>query len=210
MSTLYYIHDPMCSWCWAYQPVLAQLKSTLAAHYPAEQLKMIDLLGGLAPDSADPMPLDMQRAIQSYWRTIERDVGRPFNFDFWAKNTPRRSTYPACRAVLSAEVQDQADAMSKAIQEAYYLRALNPSDDLILIQLATDLQLNIEAFKSDLNAQHTQQNLDEQIQQSRALSAQGFPSWILVHQDKRYQIVVDYHHPQPTLAQIEKVLTAHL
>ncbi|MBE8572891.1 DsbA family protein, partial [Vibrio sp. OPT46] len=26
---LYYVHDPMCSWCWGYKPTLDKLKQQL-------------------------------------------------------------------------------------------------------------------------------------------------------------------------------------
>ena len=40
-------------------------------------------------------------------RRIEgRIPGVRFNFDFWTHCTPKRSTYPACRAVIAARAQD--------------------------------------------------------------------------------------------------------
>jgi putative protein-disulfide isomerase len=28
--TLYYVYDPMCSWCWGYKPVWLQIKEAVA------------------------------------------------------------------------------------------------------------------------------------------------------------------------------------
>ena len=60
-------------------------------------------VGGLAPDSDEPMPLDMQQFLQQTWHRIEQQLGTKFNHDFWHTAQPRRSTYPACRAVLVAK-----------------------------------------------------------------------------------------------------------
>ncbi len=100
MPQLYYFHDPMCSWCWGYRPVSDKLFSNL----PAE-IYLVRVLGGLAPDSNEAMPEELLRAIPGYWRKIEKLLGTEFNFDFWINCQPRRSTYPACRAVIAASNQ---------------------------------------------------------------------------------------------------------
>ncbi|CAA0079048.1 Uncharacterised protein [BD1-7 clade bacterium] len=200
-TTLFYVHDPMCSWCWAYRPVLGQIRAALKG-----QLTVVDILGGLAPDTDEPMPEEQQQAIQGYWRQIQQQVGSEFNFDFWRLNTPRRSTYPACRAVIAATQQGAGDAMNLAIQTAYYLRAMNPSDDEILATLADELGLDFDRFVNDLNAPATQERLAAQIQQARQMGADSFPSWVLVHQGRSHVISIDYSSAQNTLARIVDIL----
>ena len=95
---LYYVLDPMCSWCYAFSDSWESLKQQLP-----EEVKVHRILGGLAPDSDDPMPDAQQIGIAATWRNIEIRTGVPFNHDFWELNEPRRSTYPACRAVIAAE-----------------------------------------------------------------------------------------------------------
>jgi len=93
---LYYVHDPMCSWCWAFVPTWTKIKESLK-----DRLEIRYVLGGLAPDSAQIMPKDMQNTISGYWKNIETRVpGTQFNYDFWTKCEPKRSTYPSCRAVM--------------------------------------------------------------------------------------------------------------
>ena len=95
-------------------------------------------MGGLAPDIDRPMHQDLQDTIRGIWRTIQRTVpGTEFNFGFWESGHPRRSTYPACRAVIAARHQGNYEvAMIDGIQRAYYLHARNPSYDATLIALA--------------------------------------------------------------------------
>ena len=100
-STLIYVHDPMCSWCWSFSPVWRAVKKGLD-----DNIEIQYLLGGLAPDSHEPMPKDMQQSIRSTWQRIQQEVpGTEFNFDFWEKCQPRRSTYPACRAIIACRKQ---------------------------------------------------------------------------------------------------------
>jgi len=123
-KTLIYVHDPMCSWCWGFEPVRKQLFQRLNPN-----IKVKRLLGGLAPDSHAPMPLEMQVFLQNTWRKIENHIpGTQFNFDFWTKCQPRRSTYPANRAVIAARLQGEQfdELMTTKIQQAYYT---NPHKD---------------------------------------------------------------------------------
>lgn len=115
-TTLYYVHDPMCSWCWGFRPALDALLAGLPPSVRVERL-----LGGLASDSDEPMSDSMREQLQQTWRRIQRRIpGTRFDFDFWARCSPRRSTWPACRAVIAARRQDPAfdQAMTYAVQRA--------------------------------------------------------------------------------------------
>lgn len=200
-KTLYYIYDPMCSWCWGYKPVWHEIESELGA-----EIEIVYVLGGLAPDSDVPMPEAMQQQIASYWKKIETFLGTQFNYDFWSKNTPRRSTYPACRAALAARRQKAEKAMLSAIQQAYYLDAKNPSDDEVLIGLAQDLGLDMATFKADFLSEQTHQALLEEIEFSRAMGAQGFPSLVLKSADSFGGIPVNYQDAQATIGIIRSLV----
>lgn len=195
-NKLYYIHDPMCSWCWAYQPILMEVRKALD-----DRISIGNILGGLAPDTDVAMPLAMRNQIEAYWRRIEQEVGTTFNFDFWQKADviPRRATYPACRAVIAAALQGCEDAMIEMIQKAYYTRAMNPSDETTLLQLANELALDLDRFEVDLKSEKVQQILERQVAFSRSLPIQGFPSWVLESEGKYYPIPLDYHSSKPTL-----------
>ncbi len=205
-STLYYIHDPMCSWCWAHRPLWDKLQQ----HLP-DELAVEYVAGGLACDSNLPMAKDLQAEIQGYWREIQAKLGTEFNFDFWTNNEPRRSTYIACRAVIAAKNQQCEEQMIDAIQQAYYLRALNPSDQPILLSLAWDLysqelEMDLDRFANDLESVATHKELQAQIALAKELGAEGFPSLVLEHGGERHAIVREYQDYQPVLAQIKRIL----
>jgi len=200
MHTLYLYHDPMCSWCWAYRPTSDELLQALPANV---QLKKI--LGGLAPDNDDPMPENMRRSISDTWRHIQSMLGTPFNFDFWDVCTPRRSTYPACRAVIAATRQDAGDPMIDAIQRAYYLRAMNPSDVVTLEQLARELSLNAGRFAADLRSTETENELQGQIAFARHSRVRGFPSLALQLDDSLVPVLLDHKSSAGTLNHISSL-----
>jgi|SRR5699024_1558761 len=202
ITTLLYVHDPMCSWCWAYRPVHALLMEQINAL----SIKVTNVLGGLAPDSDAPMPAEMQTMLQNTWQRIEQQVGTEFNYDFWRECKPRRSTYPACRAVLAAKAQNAEAEMIQAIQEAYYLRAMNPSDNSTLVALAEELTLDTKAFATALTSEHTQKKLMQNIHFARQLPIQGFPSLVLARQGTYYPIKLDYHSAETSMRQVQQVI----
>lgn len=172
--TLYYAHDPMCSWCWGFKPNWQRLTGALP-----DTVKVEYVLGGLAPDTNEPMPEQMQQMLQQFWHQIAQTIpGTTFNHDFWVQNSPRRATYPACRAVIAAKAQNDAfeEPMITAIQQAYYLQAKNPSDDEILIALATEIGCDVNAFKQSLNSEMTSESLNGHLLRTQRLGARGFPS----------------------------------
>ena len=199
--TLYYVHDPMCAWCWGYKPTLIDLEQLLPEH-----ITLVYLLGGLAADSDIEMPVEMQSYLQQTWRKIAMQLGTQFNHQFWQANTPRRSTYPANRAVLAAKIQGAEKAMIVAIQQAYYLAAKNPSDLSVLVGLAEDLNLDIEKFKTDIASDKLNANLLEAIQYAREMPIHGFPSLVLQKDGHYHSVVLNYKNAQASLEHIQQLL----
>ena len=202
MATLYYVHDPMCSWCWGFRPVWMEVISKLNS-----DIKTQYVLGGLAADNNQPMPEAMQKTIYNTWQTIQSEIpGTEFNFDFWTKCKPRRSTYASCRAVIAAANQQKENDMLLAIQQAYYLHALNPSDDSTLITLAKQLNINLAAFEFDLNSNTTTDKLKQEFELRDRLYVNSFPGLVLEAQGKQHSIKIDYNNADNILNEIYSLL----
>lgn len=207
-ATLCHVHDPMCSWCWAWRPVFTTLRDALP-----DDIELRHVLGGLAPDSDAPMPAPMRTHLEGVWRHIQRAVpGTRFEFRFWTDNVPKRSTWRACRAVLvAAELSPGGgDAMTQAIQTAYYLEARNPSEREVLIDLATGLGLDGETFAQRLDGAAAHAALDAERALASRLGVQGFPSLRLITADDLvHEIPIDYRDSRPTLEAIAAAIGAN-
>jgi len=200
-AILYHVHDPMCSWCWGYRQSWDQLRAALP-----KSVKVINIVGGLAPDSDEAMPLEQQRTIAGYWQTVAEQTGAQFNFDFWKNCIPRRSTYPACRAVLAAGHQQAEQAMIDAIQRAFYLHAMNPSDNSTLITLAGELGLDKKQFADDLGSPDTQAELQQNFILRRKINVYSFPSLVLLQGETISPIEIDYRSHMTSLKAITALL----
>ena len=205
-ASLIYVHDPMCSWCFGFSKTL----KTLLDELPAE-IKVKRLLGGLAPDSNEPMPEATRNMVRQNWQRIEQAIpGVHFNYEFWDNCEPRRATYPACRAVIAARMQGEAfdGLMTRQIHQAYYQQARNPSDDSTLIELAAEIGLDQQAFSDDLASNETQQNLLQEINRSRSLGINGFPSLVMECNGHYELIHTNYTEADSMLNQINAILSS--
>lgn len=197
-----YVVDPMCGWCYGFQP---QLESFLAK-YPAAKVEWI--MGGLAPDTDQPMEPELRETIAGYWHQIEQRAQVTFNHDFWLLNTPYRSTYPACRAVIAAETlsENGAQKMVKAIQSAYYKQAKNPSSIEVLVNCASFIGLNKGEFEEVILAPETQQRLYDHLHLVQRLGVRGFPALFYIDENNRAQtLTLGYCQSEDLVERFDKL-----
>lgn len=201
---LYYVYDPMCSWCWGYRPTWVSLQNKLESIVQVNKL-----VGGLAEDSDVPMATEMQNFLQQTWHKISSELGTQFNFDFWSKCQPKRSTYPACRAAIIARKYQKESAMCLAIQEAYYLHAQNPSEVETLTKLAVSIGLDETVFLQQISSDEINQQLVQEIKVVRSLPIQGFPSLVLSVNGELFPIRLDYKDWRTSYNQILDVIESN-
>ena len=179
---LYYLYDPMCSWCWGFKPVWDTVKARLQG-----EVDIVYVVGGLAPETEEPMDAEMRTYLQQAWRKITDITGVEFNHDFWRLNTPKRSTYPACKAVLVARQSGLEQQMFMAIQQLYYQQAGNPSE-------YENLSEEIAAL------------LQQEIILAEQLGARGFPSLVLLKDKTAHFIEHSYTDVEENLKMIRALL----
>jgi len=163
------------------------------------------VLGGLAADTDEPMPEEMRLNVIDNWRRIQREIpGTEFNYDFWTRCSPRRSTYPACRAIIACRMQqpELESEMLLLIQQAYYLLARNPSDLDVLVALAEQLGLDTRQFVDDIQSEVCQNVLLEEIEFCREINIFSFPSLVIKQGESYTPLDIDYNSSTNILSQI--------
>ena len=120
-----------------------------------------------------------------------------------------------CRAALAlllvalagtAAAQETEEAMILSIQKAYYLRAMNPSDEDTLVTLAGELGMDRQRFRSDLLSAATNRELQIQINRARSWQVSGYPSLVLDVDGPLQHVPLDYHDHRVTLAAVQKMM----
>jgi|TARA_B110000238_G_scaffold199337_1_gene246184 putative protein-disulfide isomerase len=194
----------MCSWCWAFRPVLIDL-----IHKLPSNIELIRLLGGLAADSDELMLEKTKQYVIDNWRRIQQQLPETnFNYKFWTHCQPRRSTYPACRAVIAARKQglQYDELMTHAIQQAYYLQARNPSDSETLFELAQEIGLDSKQFNQDFLGEEVNNELTQELSTARNLQLNSFPSFLLTNGECGLHINPDYQQADIILKTIQQAV----
>lgn len=191
MTTLHYIFDPLCGWCYGAAPLVKAAQAipglTVALH-----------AGGM-------MTGDNRRAINDEWRNyviphdkrIAELTGQPFGDGYFngllRDTTAVMDSEPPITAILAAEqLAGRGLDMLHRLQEAHYREGRRIADTAVLEALATELGLTSAAFIAEMRCNRGVPTA-QHIAESRALLAkvrgQGFPTFALQDaQGRLYQI----------------------
>ncbi|MGC1548500.1 MAG: DsbA family protein [Rhodanobacter sp.] len=181
-ATLHYIHDPLCGWCYAAQPLVSAAVEALGSRL---QLQLHG--GGLfgEPRTLDP---GLAEHILHADERIEQMSGQPFGKAYKEGLLAEQGTVlfslPPIAAVLATESLDPAKAypMLVAIQNAHYQRGLRVVEPSVLGELAEEVGLDGATFALSF-ASSNGTALYDHLQTSRRLleevGGQGFPTLVL-------------------------------
>lgn len=200
---LVYCADPMCSWCWGFSPVLAQL----AARY-RERLTVVPLLGGLRAGNTVPTDAHLREEILQHWRAVRAVSGQPFAFDGALPDGFVYDTEPACRAVVT--VHDLAPAESlrffERLQQAFYVEQQPITHSEVLVQLAASAGLDPATFGAHFACEAMRRRTRGHFLLTRELGVRGFPTLWLVDAQRLHLLTHGYR----PLEQLTPVVDAWL
>ncbi len=176
LPILWYVADPMCSWCWGFAPVIERIKAVYG-----ERMKIALLLGGLRPGSTAPLSAQLRAEILHHWHEVQQRTGQSFTFEDALPEGFVYDTEPPARAVITVGAAEPGATFAyfKAVQSAFYTGRRDVTRADVLAGLAEpfgiDRALFLDRFESDDMRRRTQQH----FRQSRELGVQGFPTAIL-------------------------------
>lgn len=180
-----YVADPMCSWCWGFAPVVAQLRER---HPSAFRYQLV--VGGLrAGPSAKPLG-PLKPYLAQHWREVERRTGQPFDHTFLERSDFLYDTGPACRAVVTARRlrPDAVFPYMHGLQSAFYEHARDPTDAETFLQIAEATGLPIDEFAADYSSKGSEEETLADFRKALEMGAHGFPS-TLVRENGQIAIV---------------------
>lgn len=174
--TLWYVADPMCSWCWGFSPVIEAIRREYGA-----RLKMELLLGGLRPGTKDAMPSTQREEILHHWRAVHRMTGQPFRFEGAMPAGFIYDTEPASRGVVAASIinSDAIFPFFKAVQSAFYVEQRDVTTAVVLTRLASDAGLDARQFSQVFESDTAKSQTLGHFQKARQWGVHGFPAVIM-------------------------------
>ena len=178
-TTLHYIYDPLCGWCYGAAPLVKAARDTVRvlAHGGG-------MMAGAARRAITP---ELRQFVMTHDRRIAQASGQPFEKGYieglLRDHGAVLDSAPPITAVLAAdELAGAGLDMLARLQQAHYVEGRRIADAAVLEELAAELGLDVEAFVrayERLQGAATQTHID----QSRALLARvgghGFPTFAL-------------------------------
>jgi len=187
--------DPVCTWCWGSEPVLRKLETRYG-----KQVKISYIMGGLVQDitsfydghndiGGDPDRSNMN--IAKHWVEASERHGMPVKsegFKLFSREHP--STYPQNIAYKAAQIQDQtlANKFLRRIREASAAEARQTNITEVLLELASEVGLDMARFLNDFTLGPAQQAFEQDLAITAKYGARGFPSFLLKYGEKEMLI----------------------
>lgn len=197
---LYYVTDPICSHCWALEPVLRRFVEQYG-HY----FNLHTVMGGLLEKWGDG-PVDPANGIYGpadvagHWREVGEHARMPIDGTLMIDN-PVQSSFPPSRVFKVIQKQHNetlAYEYLRRAREALFAFNRNIADPAVMTEIVNNLGLDGEAIVNEAEQPGGQQLLNEDFALARSLGARGFPTIIMVNEEnKGVKIVggrsVDYY-----------------
>lgn len=172
---LIYFADPMCSWCWGFQPVMSQIATRLEG-----EAEIVIFVGGLRPYTEHVMTDKDKSYVRNHWEHVQEATGQVFDFGLFDRTDFTYDTEPACRAVVAARLLDagKAHAMLNRLHEAFYAEGKDVTKSDVLAELAGELGLDPAAFAAMHASEEARQLTLAEFQYTQRSQIGGFPTLV--------------------------------
>lgn len=184
---MYYVTDPICSHCWALEPVLRRFKEQYAQYFNVHTV-----MGGLLEKWGDG-PVDPTNGIfgpadvAGHWREVGEYSRMPIDGTLMIDN-PVQSSFPPSRVykVIQKNHNDElAYEYLRRAREALFAFNRNISDLSVMIDIINNLGLDGEAIVNEAEQPIGQQLLNEDFSLARSLGVKGFPTIIMINEENK-------------------------
>lgn len=203
--------DPVCTWCWASEPVLRALK----ARY-GDQLDISFAMSGLVEDirtfedvehAIGGDPFDANSQIAEHWLEASAQHGMPVTTDkleLFSEEYP--SSYPQNIAYKAAEFENQvlADVFLRRIREATAVEAKQTSRDEVLLAIAKAVGLNSEKLLTHCIDGTAEAAFEMDLATTKAYKVELLPTFIVRYKGK--EVVLENYQKVESFEQTIKAL----
>ena len=174
-----YFANPMCSWCWGFSPVIERLQH----EYGVDKIHLV--LTPFRIDLTDPMDTTLRDYVLSQWNKAHMTTQQPFDFRFDVPKGFVYNTTPVCKAIkaLSMQLPKKELTFVKSLQQAFYTKNQNITDETILIQIAKNFGLDHSQFRQDILGQQVVGMLMQDFALCEKLRVQSYPTLMIKNYD---------------------------
>ncbi|WP_066069142.1 DsbA family protein [Neobacillus soli] len=206
--TLYYVTDPICSHCWALEPVLRRFEAQYGQYF-----QFHPVMGGLLKDwngFADVANgIGSPSDVAGHWREVGEHSRMPIDGTLWLDN-PVQSSYPPSRVfkIIQQTNEQLAWTFLRRVREAVFAFNENIGDEQVLINIVNQLGLDGEQIVRESGLSDGHELLDQDFALARSLGVRGFPTIIMVNAENKGVKIVGARPLENYVSGLEQVLGA--
>jgi len=181
--------DPMCSWCWGFEPVLQELRQNLP-----QDTDLSICMGGLRSNGDQAWTAEFRSFLKEHWTQVQLKTGQEFNLDFLNRSEFQYDTEPACRAVVSIRNMDKTKVFDYmyALQKAFYQDMQDITCTKILSTIAEENGVNKKTFLELFNSQRIKEETQADKYKARSMGANAFPSLVFIDEEGHLYVLKGY------------------
>ncbi|MGG3889518.1 DsbA family protein [Metabacillus fastidiosus] len=205
---LYYVTDPICSHCWALEPVLNKFIEQYG-HY----FNMHTVMGGLLEswDGFADVSNGISKAsdVAGHWKEVGEHSRMPIDGSLWIDD-PVHSSYPPSRVFKIIQSMDHslANVFLRKIREAVFVFNKNIAKDEVLITIVNELNLNGGKIVTEAASESAQSLLNQDFDLARKLGVRGFPTIIMINEENKGVKIVGARTFQDYINGLKQVLSS--
>jgi putative protein-disulfide isomerase len=204
---LYYVTDPICSHCWALEPVLQRFVEQYG-HY----FNFHTVMGGLLENwngFADVQNgISKPSDITGHWKEVGEHSRMPIDGSLWLDN-PIQSSYPPSRVFKVIQKIDEpfAKVFLRRAREAVFAFNKNIGEDQVLTDIVNQMGLNGEEIINEASQTSSQELLEQDFALAGRLGVRGFPTIIMVNEQNKGVKIVGARSLQDYVNGLKQVLS---
>ena len=200
-TTIIYVGDPMCSWCYGFAPEILEVKK----HFSSYDFKIV--VGGLRPEGTETME-KLGDFLRHHWEDVHKASNQPFKYDILEQKKFIYNTEPACRAVVTVRAIHPEMEMEffKGVQHAFYAENKQTNDVNTYTDIASSLQIDTEKFKTLYLSEEIKKKTKEDFALASQMGVTGFPAVIISHKGELHLVARGYTKADQLIKNINKII----
>ncbi|WP_130613571.1 DsbA family oxidoreductase [Cohnella abietis] len=205
---LYYVTDPICSHCWALEPVMRRFEAEYGQYF-----KFQTVVGGLLKGwdgfadvkNGIGKPAD----VAGHWREVGEHSRMPIDGSLWLDNYIQ-SSYPPSRVFKIIQQKDAqlGHVFLRRAREAVFVFNRNIGDESEMIDIVNHMGLNGEAIVSEAGTDTGLELMEQDFALAASLGVRGFPTIVMVNEDNKGVKIVGPRSIDTYIQALEQALGA--
>lgn len=205
---MFYATDPLCSFCWAYEPALRKFQYQYGKYLSSNMIVMggmIEKWEEFGGDNANGITDAID--VAKHWREIGDYTRMVIDGRIWLEE-PIDSSFPSSQTfeIVRRDYPELASRYLRKLREAVMMWNQDISKPEVLQSVLEEMGLDAKAILEDADSFEGRTLLNGDIGLSRALTVTGFPTVVMVNEQNQGIKIVGAQSYEALVEALQQIL----